>query len=138
MVAAAIIGLGGWAWEPAYRWVTTERVYFEESARGAPIRGWGHVKRWTRTRVEHGPAIAWYVSTGLKAGEGLWRNGDVIRKTEWELDGSVGDQMWSTLSGTSKIEVRPWRWAVTDQAAPSAPGWILDEKQWQAALDAQE
>ena len=32
----------------------------------------------------------------------------------------------------------PWWWGVTDQTAPSAPAWILDDKQWHAALDAQE
>ncbi len=55
--------------------------------------------------------------------------------TYWLPDGTVTAQRDRELGETLEP---PWLWGVTDQTEPSAPAWILDDAQWQAALDAQE
>ncbi len=159
VVAVAVIGLGVWAWEPVYWWVTTERVLHEDDGSGGtfrpledwedweddpfwtdqPTRGWAHVHRWSG--AGYGPGCIWYLSSGFKAVEGIAaRDGAPGQVTYWKPDGSVLQQfiIGGTMQGSHFNRSPPWWWNVTDQTAPSMPAWMKDDEKWQRALDAQD
>ncbi len=92
VLAVALIGLGVWAWEPLWMWVTTKKVLFPEAiitnASGRfRIRGWASDSRWTGS--QHGWQRTWYVETGFKAEATLWNRGIKIQSTVWSPDGNT-------------------------------------------------
>ena len=161
VLAVAIVGLGVWAWEPVYWWVMTERVYVEKYVvPGGTVRGWMSVRRGNEDDW-FGPNVLYYVDAGFMSEEALFRGlpahegwlsrlqylEAVKRVTYWNPDGTVscqfrpGPGMPALRMEPSANESRaapPWWWGVTDQTAPSMPGWMKDDEKWQAALDAQE
>ena len=141
VVALAVVGLGVWAWEPLW-WLVTTRVRFYQTEMDignvnarmwVPVRGQGRVHRWNGEW--HGKGLFYHPSNGYLAAEIVWQTGRVVRSTRWKEDGRV---YYQSSPDQRERESAPWLWGVTDQTAPSMPEWILDDKQWQAALDAQE
>ncbi len=167
VITLAVIGLGVWAWEPLYWWVVRKSVPRESlmpvmrwetsrpsgfrwvserasNLRRHPYRGWDTVRRFGTDRTNHGPSVAWYLETGFKAFEQEWHDGEAIRTTYWNPDGSIawqstGDTIWIPLMSEDPDRTHPpWLWGVTAQTEPSMPEWMKDDAKWQAALDAQK
>ena len=136
VIALAVVVLGVWRGEALWEWATIRQHWSDW-----PDRGWGgniailHKRsRWTGQPILYSDdVIAWYRSTGFKAYERSKEG-----TTFWKLDGTLKHQaVWLELGAA--VRTHPaWWWGMTDQTAPSAPAWILDDKQWQAALDAQK
>ena len=92
LVVLGVVGVGVFAWEPVWWWVTTERAFFEEEHNGYDaVRGWKTKRRWSPNE-EYGPWIGWYVETGLKAGEGTLGQASNLRGTYWKTDGTIRSQ----------------------------------------------
>ena len=141
VVALAVVGLGVWAWEPLYDWVSIERMlldegFFEDGAKyvddfgvfaGHPARGWTMEDRWTGHYVY---LVGFYLETGMKSLEG-----EGERITVWRIDGAVAFQEGDD---GEKRRSPPWLWGVTDETSPTMPAWMKDDAKWQAALAAQE
>ena len=145
VLAVAFVGLGVLAWEPVYWWATMKCFKLERTQDGHRIRGWFFVQRWGPDEIERQHDL-WYVENGRKAREGRRTNVVGGVATFWNVDGSVEKQteFLPGFGGSNEFfrmterTAPPWLADVTKQSAPSAPAWILDDKQWQAALDAQE
>ena len=136
VLACALVGLGVWGWESLWWWVMTEKHF----------RGWerGETRGWQRRSRETGLLLLeqrFCVLSGFKTLEMVGK-GDMTRTTEWSKDGRVLGQ-WQIKGAGANITVEecndpPWWWGITDQSAPSAPAWILDDDEWYTALDAQD
>ena len=143
VLAVAFVGLCLLAWEPVFQWATTTRKYVENRTReidGETVRGWHYVPRWPDSWGSGGyqGTRMWFLQSAFAAGE-VDARGDELRITTWNRDGSVRDQTLIVRGGPNvERHAPPWLWGATNQSVPSAPDWILDDKQWQAALDAQE
>ena len=136
-VVAVCISLYISAWVnegPMWRWVMTKRIGAVGNI-GHPVTGWATVRRWW-SHVEqgqpidtfsHGPSVLYYDDTGFKAIEEHYKVGRVIRRTEWNLNGTVKRQtLWKESEGKVPSDTRtspPWLWGVTDQTKPTAPWW---------------
>ena len=118
VLAVALVGLGVWAWEPVYWWVTTRRVYEtivldrfgpEQSGWwkgvmtrkayetivldlfGAEARGWRIESRFSGDLLA---GAYWYPATGYKAHEYNFPKGHT-RSIVWGPSGSVELQLRS-------------------------------------------
>ena len=118
-------------WQPIVWSVTTRRVYFEFTTESGEVgRGWELKNRWTVDRV--GPYKSWYLSTGYVSNEGsLGRGGSI-----WHSDGTLLEQ--NAVGQDESVVDEPWLWGEGDQSEPSIPEWMLDDDEWQAALDRQD
>ena len=94
------------------------------------------VKRWNK-KDRHGPTERWYVENGLKASVVIYRNNLPLQATVWHSDGRVHFQEeFGPEGGLGPGRFTPpWLWGITDQAAPSMPEWMKDDKQWAKALE---
>ena len=129
-VGIALIALAVFAWKPLFDWVSLVRV----PSGGDHLRGWVVTDRWSGRRTER---RVWYAGTGFLYMDFSRRQG-VPGFTVWDPDGTPRVQI-RFRSGRSEARYSPpWWWGKADQTASSAPAWILDDQQWQAALDAQE
>ena len=92
VLAIAVVGLGVWAWEPVWWWVTTGTVPVDRIRRSFslrhPLRGYDRVKRWD-PGVLHGRQVVWYAQTGMMAWEGHAIEGSLIRETLYLRNGKV-------------------------------------------------
>ena len=129
VIALCATAVAVW-WQPIVRSVTTRRVYFEYTTEFGEVgRGWHLHNRWTVELV--GPFKSWYLSTGYIAQEG-----SELGSTIWHSDGTLLRQ---NLAGQVQPVIdEPWLWGHGDHSAPSIPEWMLDDNEWQAALDRQD
>ena len=130
VIALAVIGLGVWAWEPVYWWVTARDIPSEWIDIAHPLRGWRGYRKWG-PEVLHGRCVYYYVETGFVARDAMYKHGNLVTKTSWRLDGTVQSQQRMIRTGSVQFKSSPpWWWSVQDQTSPSAPAWILDDEQW--------
>ncbi len=150
LVALALVAVAVPLAEPVWRWVTTKRTassqilpgghlgHGESSLPGGHLtRGYADVNRWGReSRLEE---TSWYVENGRKAFEQEWSDGEVLRRTDWDIEGKAFQQYrLFDDSGNEAYQFRhspPWWWGVTDQTEPSIPEWMKDDAKWAKALE---
>lgn len=146
IVMSALL-LGPFAAGPLWRFVSAKRIYVEGIAGRAPVRGYSFVKRWAKPptgsdSVRHGRQVSWYVDTGFKRRSGNYRDNELFGvETIWHPNGTLLFQMRPNPGAEDGIEFRehePWWDGASDQTVPSMPGWMGDDREWQAALDAQD
>ena len=145
VLAVSFVGLGVWAWEPVWWWVMTKRVPIKgsiedfEDAQGNRVtgetRGWAAVNRWS---PEEDRKSVQYWDNGFKAVESVRESGRNIYMAMWSRDGRVMFQSIYAGGENNTLTKPPWKFGICDQTGPAAPGWVLDDELWQAALDAQE
>ena len=150
IIALAVIGLGVWRGEAVYWWMTTERAFVSyqklmgvdknsgdlvsEEIRGFVSTRRGNADADALLGLEHGWSIDWYVSSGFMASEELYRDGVLLRETQYRPDGSVS---WQFRAGpdanaeVGRLYSPPWLWGVEDQTRPSIPEWMKVDGQWQ-------
>ena len=147
LLAVAVVGLGVLAWVdegPLYWWVMTKQRLDRLAVVSlsppweteSEERGWHRVKRWDEKQW-HGIKFMWDLKTGFMTFRQEWRHGRALWGECWTPDGTLRKQLTYGPNGIEEeAEEPPWLWETPEQSAPSAPAWILDDKQWQAALDA--
>ena len=136
-LAVALVGLGVWRGEVLWEWATIGYYWSQQNLEGSSLAVLLKRNRWTGRHSDGG--VAWFRSTGFRAYE-IGEEG----VTRWNPDGTLyvqqklGDPV-KLLRTRDPFTIRPpWWWDMTDQTAPSAPAWILDDAKWQAALDAHQ
>ena len=138
LVALALVAVAVPLAEPVWTWVTTKRAARSRVALdGHELRGYVDVNRWSggSRRVE----TFWFARRGLKAFVRKRREGHVLRRTTWDIEGKLiqqyrllddsGNEVWEFRNGP------PWWWGVKDQASPSMPEWMKDDELWAKALE---
>lgn len=154
-LALVLLGVGGVGiivWEPIWLWATTQRHYFD----GPGVRGWRTEPRTPGKPTPRGVEVVYYVRTGFKCSETVFREGRPPRQSTWGADGRLwwqGEWRGAHTSLFSRTGIdgslhrntptilrteSPWLWSVTDQAEPSMPAWMKDDTKWRAARRARD
>lgn len=130
ILMVVLIGVGVTVGADVWQLIITKRVHLRDAypglrsvQNGEPVRGWYRIKRWAKwPNTRHGRGAWFYESTGKLAGESFWKNGQVQRRTQWNLDGTVQSQWRLKVDGRyirtqdrEKTEP-PWWWGATDHS----------------------